>query len=197
MAWSFLCLIQQHFSRGSYSVKVADGLRLISLNSGFCETTNFFLYLNQSDPDGTMSWFATELFKASEPVSTCVFLLRSMLFQAELSGDSVHVLSHIPPGDGECLEGWARNYYRIIQRFSDTVQAQFFGHIHADYFTIFYEDMHNTSSEPIGVLYAAPSATTFSDMNPAYRIYDIDFTDHFVSPIFAFRNYVLRMTGLF
>ncbi|EYC07434.1 hypothetical protein Y032_0070g431 [Ancylostoma ceylanicum] len=147
--------------RGSYSVKVADGLRLISLNSGFCETTNFFLYLNQSDPDGTMSWFATELFKA------------------ELSGDDVHVLSHIPPGDGECLEGWARNYYRIIQRFSDTVQAQFFGHIHADYFTVFYEDMHNTSSAPIGVLYAAPSATTFSDMNPAYRIYDIDYTDHF------------------
>ncbi|RCN32003.1 Ser/Thr phosphatase family protein, partial [Ancylostoma caninum] len=162
--------------RGSYSVKVADGLRLISLNSGFCETTNFFLYLNQSDPDGTMSW--------------------SILFQAELSGDSVHVLSHIPPGDGECLEGWARNYYRIIQRFSDTVQAQFFGHIHADYFTIFYEDMHNTSSEPTGVLYAAPSATTFSDMNPAYRIYDIDFTDHFVSPIFGFRKYILLMISL-
>ncbi|EPB79533.1 Ser/Thr phosphatase family protein [Ancylostoma ceylanicum] len=76
---------------------------------------------------------------------------RGELFQAELSGDDVHVLSHIPPGDGECLEGWARNYYRIIQRFSDTVQAQFFGHIHADYFTVFYEDMHNTSSAPIGV----------------------------------------------
>ncbi|PIO54459.1 hypothetical protein TELCIR_24178, partial [Teladorsagia circumcincta] len=50
-------------SRGSYSVKVTDGLRLISLNTGFCENTNFFLYLNQSDPDGTMSWFVSELFK--------------------------------------------------------------------------------------------------------------------------------------
>ncbi|KAK6737109.1 hypothetical protein RB195_019668 [Necator americanus] len=147
--------------RGSYSVRVADGLRLISLNSGFCETTNFFLYLNQSDPDQTMSWFAKELF------------------EAEILGESVHVLSHIPPGDGECLEGWARNYYRIIQRFSDTIAAQFFGHIHADYFTLFYEDMHNTSSDPIGVLYATPSATTFAYMNPAYRIYDVDYTDQF------------------
>ncbi|WKX93157.1 hypothetical protein Q1695_010864 [Nippostrongylus brasiliensis] len=147
--------------RGSYSVRVADGLRLISLNSGFCETTNFFLYLNQSDPDGTMSWFVAELYKA------------------ELSGEAVHVLSHIPPGDGECLEGWARNYYRVIQRFSDTIRAQFFGHVHLDYFTMFYEDMHNVSSKPVGVLYAAPSVTTYADMNPAYRIYDIDFSDGF------------------
>ncbi|VDM83037.1 unnamed protein product, partial [Strongylus vulgaris] len=93
-----LVTLEGHFSRGSYSVQVIEGLRLISLNSGFCETTNFFLYLNQSDPDGTMTWLAAELFKA------------------EVAGDSVHILSHIPPGDGECLEGWARNYYKIVQR---------------------------------------------------------------------------------
>ncbi|KAJ1363535.1 hypothetical protein KIN20_023422 [Parelaphostrongylus tenuis] len=147
--------------RGSYSVKVVNGLRLISLNSGFCETTNFFLYLNQSDPDGTMSWLVLELFKA------------------ELSGESVHILSHIPPGDSECLEGWARNYYRIVQRFSNTITGQFFGHAHTDFFTVFYEDMHNISSKPIGVLYAAPSTTTFSGLNPAFRIYEVNVTDHF------------------
>ncbi|KJH47426.1 hypothetical protein DICVIV_06502 [Dictyocaulus viviparus] len=60
---------------------------------------NSFLYLNPSDPDVAMSWIALELLKF------------------KLSGESVHVLSHIPPGDSECLEGWARNYYRVIQRF--------------------------------------------------------------------------------
>nr|CDJ93171.1 Metallophosphoesterase domain containing protein [Haemonchus contortus] len=160
--------------RGSYSVKVIDGLRLISLNTGFCENTNFFLYLNQSDPDGTMSWFVTELFKA------------------ELSGESVHVLSHIPPGDGECLEGWARNYYRVVQRFSDTIKAQFFGHVHFDHFTVFYEDMHNISSTPIGVLYAAPSVTTFADMNPAYRIYEVDYSDEF--KVVDIKNYYADLT---
>ncbi|VDO44572.1 unnamed protein product [Haemonchus placei] len=126
--------------RGSYSVKVIDGLRLISLNTGFCENTNFFLYLNQSDPDGTMSWFVTELFKVS---------LKRMSI--------------------------------VIQsiRFADTVKAQFFGHVHFDHFTVFYEDMHNISSTPIGVLYAAPSVTTFADMNPAYRIYEVDYSDEF------------------
>ena len=57
-----------------------------------------FLYLNQSDPDGTMSWLVRELYAS------------------EKSGDAVHVMAHIPPGDGECLEGWARNYYRVVQR---------------------------------------------------------------------------------
>ncbi|KAK6047138.1 Ser/Thr phosphatase family protein [Cooperia oncophora] len=149
--------------RGSYSVKVTDGLRLISLNTGFCENTNFFLYLNQSDPDGTMTWFVSELFKA------------------ELTGESVHVLSHIPPGDDECLEGSL-----IPSEHSFSVTSHF------DQFTVFYDDMHNVSSTPIGVLYVAPSVTTYTNVNPAYRIYDIDLSDKF--NVANIRNYYADLT---
>ncbi|VBB35067.1 unnamed protein product, partial [Acanthocheilonema viteae] len=82
--------------RGSYIVQLHPGLKLISLNSGYCETSNFWLRINETDPDGTLSWLVAELK------------------QAELDGQYVHILSHIPPGDGECLESWARNYYKII-----------------------------------------------------------------------------------
>ncbi|CAO4364805.1 unnamed protein product [Caenorhabditis nigoni] len=142
--------------RGSYATQIMDGLKLVSLNTGFCEVTNFFLYLNQSDPDSSMSWFVKELYNS------------------ELKGEQVYVLAHIPPGDSECLEGWAFNYYRVIQRFESTIAAQFFGHDHLDYFTVFYEDMHNVTSKPIGVGYAAPSVTTFEYQNPAYRVYEVD-----------------------
>lgn len=124
-----------------------------------------------------MSWLVAELFKACLrhfATSSCrpyYWICHTIQLQAELAGESVHLLSHIPPGDGECLEGWARNYYRVVQRsttfyiwavfltasvivcfrFSDTITAQFFGHVHFDYFTVFYEDMHNISSTPIGV----------------------------------------------
>lgn len=54
------------------------------------------------------------------------------------------------------------------------IQAQFFGHIHTDSFVVFYEDMDNWRSRPSGVLYVAPSVTTYSDINPAYRLYTID-----------------------
>uniref|UniRef100_A0AC34FEL8 Uncharacterized protein n=1 Tax=Panagrolaimus sp. ES5 TaxID=591445 RepID=A0AC34FEL8_9BILA len=86
------------YSRASYAIKLSPKLKLITVNTGYCETTNFFLYLNQVDPDTTIAWLAKELQLAEE------------------NAEFVHILAHIPPGDGECLEGWAKNYYRIVQR---------------------------------------------------------------------------------
>ncbi|PAV87727.1 hypothetical protein WR25_03763 [Diploscapter pachys] len=120
-----------------------------------------FLYLNQSDPDGTMSWLVRELYAS------------------EKSGDAVHIMAHIPPGDGECLEGWARNYYRVVQRFADTITAQYFGHDHNDFFIVFYENMDDVNSRPVSVGYAAPSVTTYSNLNPAYRIYTLDASNRY------------------
>ncbi|KAH7728277.1 Protein ASM-1 [Aphelenchoides avenae] len=142
--------------RGSYSVMITEKLKLISLNTGYCETTNFFLYINQTDPDDSLTWLTNELYTA------------------EQLGQVAHIVAHIPPGDSECLEGWARNYYRIVNRFSETIRAQFFGHVHTDSFTVFYEDMNDFRSKPTSVLYSAPSVTTFADLNPAYRIYSIE-----------------------
>ncbi|KAI6173119.1 Sphingomyelin phosphodiesterase [Aphelenchoides besseyi] len=110
-----------------------------SIYRGYCETTNFFLYLNQTDPDGTLKWLVDELY------------------DAEQRGIAVHIMAHIPPGNSECLEGWARNYYRIIASF-----------------TVFYENMNDFRSRPVGVLFSAPSVTTFENLNPSYRVYYID-----------------------
>lgn len=96
------------------------------------------------------------------------------LLEAEQQGVVVHIMAHIPPGDAECLEGWARNYYRIVNRFEYTVRAQFFGHVHTDSFTVFYEDMDDAGSRPTNLLFSAPSATTFEGLNPAYRVYLVD-----------------------
>ena len=54
-----------------------------------------------------------------------------------LSGHfQVHIIGHIPP-DGTLL--WFQfNYYRIVERFHDTIAAQFFGHTHHDEFRLFY-----------------------------------------------------------
>ncbi|KAH7722242.1 Protein ASM-3 a [Aphelenchoides avenae] len=84
--------------RASYSKRLFPGLRLISLNNILGDSMNFFLYMNQTDPDGQMSWFVDELS------------------QAEAAGDKVHVVAHIPPGDGEALEGWSLNYLKVVNR---------------------------------------------------------------------------------
>ncbi|VDK44832.1 unnamed protein product [Anisakis simplex] len=166
--------------RGSFTVQLFDGLRLISLNTAntsamtgyggllpvnmlnftFVESYRSlllsWLYINETDPDGTLSWLVNELIRA------------------ENDGQYVHILSHIPPGNSECLEGWARNYYLIVNRFAETIKAQFFGHIHIDSFTVFFEDLNDDATLPTNVLFASPSVTTFSGLNPAFRIYEVE-----------------------
>uniref|UniRef100_A0A915DF07 Sphingomyelin phosphodiesterase n=1 Tax=Ditylenchus dipsaci TaxID=166011 RepID=A0A915DF07_9BILA len=104
-------------------------------------------------------------------------------------------MAHIPPGDSECLEGWSRNYYKVVNRFADTIKAQFFGHVHTDGFIVFYEDMNNFRSKPTNVLYTAPSVTTFENLNPAYRMYTIDGNYNGSSyEVYDFETYFLNLT---
>lgn len=57
-----------------------------------------WMYLNQTDPDGALSWLVQELLRA------------------EKDQNYVYILGHIPPGNADCLESWTRNYYKIINR---------------------------------------------------------------------------------
>ncbi|KAL3113709.1 hypothetical protein niasHT_016799 [Heterodera trifolii] len=161
--------------RGSYMVPLLPGIRLISLNNGYCEKTNMFIYINQTDPDGSLSWLVDQLW------------------EAEKADESAYILAHIPPGDNECLESWSRNYYRIVTRFASSISAQFFGHTHTDSFRLFFEDMNNSSSPALSVLYVAPSVTTFAGLNPAYRVYVASPSD---GRILDIENYFLNLTAL-
>lgn len=64
---------------------------------------------------------------------------------------------------------WSHEYNRVVNRFSNTIRGQFFGHTHFDEFEVF---SHN--KKPIGMAYLAPSLTPHGEINPAYRIYEID-----------------------
>ena len=43
--------------------------------------------------------------------------LVQVLHEAELAGEKVHIMGHIPPGNGDCLGAWGRNYAKIIERY--------------------------------------------------------------------------------
>ena len=36
-------------------------LRIVSLNTQYCDTLNFWLYLNNTDPAGQLAWLVNEL----------------------------------------------------------------------------------------------------------------------------------------
>ncbi|XP_075707385.1 sphingomyelin phosphodiesterase [Rhinoderma darwinii] len=137
---------------GFYAVMVAPGLRLVSLNMNFCSTENFWLLINYTDPAGQLQW------------------LVKVLQEAENNQEKVHIIGHIPPGI--CLKSWSWNYYRIVNRYESTIAAQFFGHTHLDEFEIFYDE--ETLSRPLSVAFIAPSVTTFINLNPGFRVYQVD-----------------------
>ncbi|WKX89130.1 hypothetical protein Q1695_008631 [Nippostrongylus brasiliensis] len=140
--------------RASYATYPKPGLKLISINTVYCSIVNFYLYINQVDPDATLQWLIDELI------------------DSEAKGDRVHIISHVPPGDDYCLKGWSANFFQIIKRFENTIAQQFYGHTHQDDFQVYYD--LDDKMRPFHFNWITPSITTFSYNNPSYRIYTID-----------------------
>ncbi|CAI4227042.1 unnamed protein product [Auanema sp. JU1783] len=141
--------------RASYSVRPKPGLKLISLNTIYCSEFNFYLYIDQTDPDSTLEW------------------LIEQLQDSESKGEKVHIISHIPPGDDYCLKGWSWNFFEIIRRYEGTVAQMYYGHTHYDHFQVLYESA-NPNTRPFHMNWISPSITTYSFSNPSYRIYTVD-----------------------
>uniref|UniRef100_A0A0N5BGH3 Metallophos domain-containing protein n=1 Tax=Strongyloides papillosus TaxID=174720 RepID=A0A0N5BGH3_STREA len=141
--------------RASYSLRPFSGLKIISLNTVYCSKNNFYNYINQTDPDYTLSWLVSELMESEE------------------IGEKIHIISHIPPGSTYCLKGWSFNFYKVVYRFEDTIAALIYGHTHKDSFEIYYENA-DVNGRPYHVNFVAPSLTTYPYNNPAFRVYTFD-----------------------
>jgi len=146
--------LAQFMKTGYYSFDYTDALRIIGINSNFCLNYNFFNFLKWEDPSRELAWLIEELLRA------------------ENKGQKVHIISHVPPGNDDCLGAWGREYTKIINRFENTIVAQFYGHTHNDEFVVFYDEVEKDRAVNIG--FVAPSITTFTGLNPAYRIYTVD-----------------------
>ena len=70
-----------------------------------------------------------------------------------------------------------KNYYSnnittFLIRFANTVTAQFYGHTHNDEHMVFYD--WETNNVPVNVAFITPSVTTFTGLNPSFRIFTLD-----------------------
>jgi len=139
--------------RASYMVRPYNGLRIISLNTIYAYDANFWLKLNQTDPDGTLSWFLEQLA------------------DAERSGEKVWIIAHVY--NDAAMNSWSKIYYDAVNRYENTIRGQFFGHSHSDELRIHYESM-TPNSRATSVEYIGPSITTYSTRMPSYRMYTIE-----------------------
>ncbi|XP_041971313.1 sphingomyelin phosphodiesterase-like [Aricia agestis] len=138
--------------RGEFSILAKPKLRVISINNNVAYRNNWWVMYDPTDAKKHLDWLVEELYKA------------------ELAGEKVHILGHIPPGVHDFFYTWTREYNKIVNRFSSTIAAEFNGHVHSDEFKIFYNDAGN----PINVAWGAGAATTYSNYNLNYKIATID-----------------------
>jgi sphingomyelin phosphodiesterase len=101
------------------------------------------------------------------------------------------------------LYKYSSQYERLIRQYAPIIKTQLFGHTHDDsvctqhtkpgpllaeaiayssslfttyqFYLTYSED--NSASDPISVAYVAPSVTTYTNLNPSYRIYEYNRTD--------------------
>lgn len=139
---------------GFYSTLIRPKLRLIAINNNYCFGTNIWL-LHSTD------YFADQLH-----------WLREQLAKAAENNERVHLISHIPSNDMKCFKGWAREYQKIVEEFSQVIQAVFNGHTHEDEFNVYYSQ--KDPSKATGVAFNGGSGTTFAFFNSNFKVYSVD-----------------------
>lgn len=143
---------------GFYSIQHSKDLKVLVLNNNFFYTYNCYALLDprNPDPNGMFKWMISELQ------------------EAEKNGTKVYIASHVPPGSTDFYQHWSESYHRIIERFSDTIPGQFYGHLHTDEFSVFYSSPNKSQKTAISNAYLAPSMSTMNGINPSFRVYKVD-----------------------
>ncbi|KAJ7153824.1 sphingomyelin phosphodiesterase [Mycena filopes] len=148
---------------GSYSALVSGtNLRIMAVNTQYWYKQNFWLYdsdVVQPDPNGIIAFMVDQLQAAED------------------AGERMWIIGHIPIGGGDLLS----NYFdQVLQRYKNTVAAQFFGHTHGDQFQIAYSNYSDqTAQTAVSAALIGPALTPNTLMpssggNPAFKVYDID-----------------------
>ena len=129
-------------------------LRIISLNTNHAYLLNWWIFVGGRDPDNMLHWLVRELQAAED------------------EGQSVYILGHIPPGQRDVSRFWTLAFGTIVERYEATIVAQFYGHTHRDEVEILYDGPERERA--ISVAYLCPSITPFTNLNPGFRIYEVD-----------------------
>lgn len=135
-----------------YSQIIRPGLRLISFNSIYCDTSNLWAILNQTDHANQFVW------------------LKQTLQNARDWNEKVFIAGHIVFTDyfPQCTK-W---YHQLAAEYSDVIVAHFFGDRHTDEFRLI-RDLQD-SSKIVGNLYVMPSINPHDNLNPSFRLYQFD-----------------------
>ncbi|TIA10316.1 sphingomyelin phosphodiesteras-like protein [Aureobasidium pullulans] len=176
---------QARLHYGAYSVKTPQGLRVITFNTDFWYRSNYLNLIDTINPDksGMFAWMIEELQRAEDV------------------GERVWILGHV-------LSGWDGTnpmpnptdlFYQIIDRYSPHVIANvFFGHTHEDFAYVYYANngTNQSAGNALNTAWVGPSITPLTNVNSAFRSYEVDTGDWNIYEAYTFYSDVESFSSL-
>ncbi|XP_041357725.1 sphingomyelin phosphodiesterase A-like [Gigantopelta aegis] len=104
-----------------YTVLVKPGLRILSFNSDYGYTINFYALLNHKTP----AYYEQMKF------------MEETLHDARENNEKVILIGHVPPGDiGNTFLEYGDFFTDLVSAYSDVIVLTTFGHTHFDHFEL-------------------------------------------------------------
>jgi len=151
-------------------------LRIMTVNTFLYGVLNSYLWSDSTDPHHDLEW------------------IEITLKNAEINNESVIIIGHIPPTmtDSEISISitldWQKRYHSIIERYTNIIRAQMFGHTHQDNIQVMRGAKNK--DQIIGLVYILPQLGIFRSSNPSYRIFDVQTDNYAISNYHQYRLYI-------
>lgn len=140
---------------GYYHMKHLDtNLRIIGTFSMAYDIQNWYLVPNHTD-------YLNHLRFLEETLEYC-----------EHNKEVAYIIGHIPPGDVFTLGEWSTRFRALVNRFTNIIRGQFYGHTH-------YDEFKNVKSYrddelSAGTVWAVGSMTSYPRKEPGIRTWEVD-----------------------
>jgi len=148
-------------SSGYYSSLIRPGLRLISINTGFVTTGNFYLTFTQYDDPyvdmgGQLKWLNATLWRAKHELHEAVILVQH------------HPMTSM-------LSQFEQSYYALYEQYSDVIVTILAGHTHVDQYHVLGDNnFSDPNTKPWATWFSPGSVVQYGGRNPAFRVYKYD-----------------------
>ena len=142
-------------------------LRIISLNCLPCDSMNFYLFFNHSDSIKMFNW------------------LEEILYLSEKNNEIIYIMDHIPLINAQHTEQCAKRLHILFSRYQNIIKGYFSGHTHREQMSLIY-DIFNRS-KPILINYIASELSSYGNLNPSFRYYEIDYDSKFILDFIQYR----------
>lgn len=128
-------------------------MNIVAVNTEACYSMNFYLMSQRDDPGDVLAW------------------LNDTLRRYEDNGEIAILIAHHPPGSADCLYQWSTRFSAIMDRFQHIVRWSVYGHVHLEIYGV---SAGLRTGKPTGVHYWAGSVSTWFEVNPSFKMYEVD-----------------------